>query len=131
MEKYKEYSPVSLPIGFLFFSALRLSAFTSRTVSFSGGFKTEVWTLYKHLTNATAAHLPVCNKIAQLNFFNFSLCGPRFRVCRGLAQFTFGGYIVSVIIGVIFYLPVALTESNSNLIFNRSGLFNEVSAFLV
>lgn len=46
-------------------------------------------------------------------------------------QFTFGGYIVSVIIGVIFYLPVALNESNSNLIFNRSGLFNEVSAFLV
>ncbi|AQZ12677.1 hypothetical protein BZL39_E00140 [Zygosaccharomyces parabailii] len=135
LEKYKAYSPVYLPIGFLLYLALGLGGFSSMMIMFFWKFKTEVWTPFKqHQSKPTAKYLPASTRVFQLIYL-FSMAvgiGLGFAFVEGWhrdTQITSGGYIVSVVIGVVLFLPVALIESKSTFTLNMEGFFNIVSAF--
>lgn len=97
---------------------------------FSGGSRLKFGlSLSIILMQPQAIYLSSIKQHKESIFFYCSWCEPWFCVYSGLAQRYTAEYIVLVIIGVILYLPVALTESNSTLILNMNAFFNIVSAF--
>lgn len=96
-------------------------------IMFFWKFKTEVWTPFReHRSKATAMYLPASTRIWQMVYL-FSIAvgiGLGFAFVEGWhrdTQITSGGYIVSVIIGIVLFLPVALIESKSTFTLNMEG----------
>lgn len=135
VDKYKKYSPVFLPIGFLLNLALSLSGFSSMMISFFWRFKKEVWIpLRNQRTSCGAMYLSASTIPARSIYVFFLLAGFAigFAFVVGWDQSTqlsAGGYVVSIIIGVVLYVPVALIESKSTFTLDMDGFFNIISAF--
>lgn len=135
LDKYKQYSPVFLPIGFLIQLALSLGGFSSMMIFFFWKFKSEVWDPFRqHSTKRTAHYKPAYNKFFIAAYIGSMILGLALgfvfvEAWNRDTQIDSGGFVVSIIIGIVLYLPVALVESKSSFTLNMNGFFNVVGAF--
>lgn len=135
LDKYRQYSPVYLPIGFLIQLALSLGGFSSMMIFYFWRFKSDVWEpFWNHSNNKTAHYKPAYNKY----FFTAYILSMLVGLGLGFVfveawnrdtQIDSGGFVVSIIIGIVLFLPVALVESKSAFTLNMNGFFNVVGAF--
>lgn len=134
LEKYKKYSPVFLPVGFLMKLALSLGGFTSVMTFFVWKFKSDVWGPLKNHSGKTAHYKPAYNKFFLANYILSMVVGLALGFVfveawdRDL-QIDSGGFIVAIIIGMVLFLPVALVESRSSFLLNMNGILNVIGAF--
>lgn len=131
--KYKEYSPIFLPIGFIINLALGLGGFSAMMVMFLWKFKKDVWDHMNKQTDEDVKQSPYMG-ISPYYYIGSIICGISlgFLFVEGWnheLQLRAGGYIVSLIIGIIMYLPVGLIESRTSFSLNMSMLFNVIGAF--
>lgn len=135
LEKYKAYSPVFIPVGFLMSLALSLGGFSAVMISFFWKFKTDAWEpLFKKETHSTSHYIVASGK----KFKTFYVCSILVGLALGFvfseawheaAQLGAGGYLVSALIGILIFVPVALVEYRSTFELNMNGFFNVVGAF--
>lgn len=132
--KFKEYSPVMLPIAFLMSLSLGLAAFSSMFVLFIFRFKTDVIDSLKD--KKMDAHNVALAKYKSFHW-GFYVAGVLISLGLGFAftegwhdtQFGADGYIVAVIISLCLFVPLALIESKSNFEVSLASFFEIVSAF--
>ena len=134
MEKYKKYSPPFLPIAFLMSLALSIGVFASLVVHFSLVLYEDVIKPWK--TNDDSDHLNSSMKQYKpfpLYTYVITLCislGLGFAFTEGWsdAPIDAGGYIVSIIIGIVLFLPISLVEARANANISIQSFFYIVSA---
>lgn len=135
MEKYKKYSPVFLPIGFLIQLALGLGGFSSVMTFFFWKFKSDVWDPLKNHATKKTAHYKQAYTKPFLAIYILSMVlglGLGFVFVEAWdrdIQIDSGGFVVSIIIGMVLFLPLALLESRSSFLLNMNGILNVIGAF--
>ncbi|MDN6268489.1 MAG: small oligopeptide transporter, OPT family [Tetragenococcus koreensis] len=135
-KKFKQYSPVILPIAFLMNLALGLGAFAAMMVQFILRFKSEVLIPLKNRNSHLDSHNKEMYKYKRLHwgiYIFVALIGLSlgFAFCEGFEdkQIGAGGFFVSMLIGCCLYIPLALIESRANMNVSLAPFFEIVSAF--
>lgn len=135
LAKFKNYSPVMLPIAFLMNVALGLAAFASMVISFIFRFKSDVIEPLRNPT--TDVHNQALSKYKSFPWWIYPIVGAvglgfGFAFFEGFdsdTQLRADGYIVSMIIAACLFLPLALIESRSNFEVSLAPFFQVISAF--
>lgn len=133
-DKFKQYSPVMLPIAFLMNVALGLAAFASMMITFFFRFKSDVLDPIRHPQQDV--HNVAMAKYKSFHWGVYVGVGV-IGLALGFAfvegwddvQLRADGYIVSVIIGLALFLPLSLIESKANFTVSLAPFFEIVSAF--
>ncbi|ODQ63043.1 hypothetical protein WICANDRAFT_75772 [Wickerhamomyces anomalus NRRL Y-366-8] len=134
-DKFKQYSPVMLPIAFLMNVALGLAAFSSMMIAFFFRFKSDVIGPLRNKT--TDVHNDALAKYESFPRWFYLIWGViglafGFAFFEGFnheTQLRAGGYIVSMVISACVFLPLALIESRSNFEVSLAAFFEIIAAF--
>ncbi|CUM63902.1 uncharacterized protein PRCAT00001490001 [Priceomyces carsonii] len=136
VNKFKKYSPVMLPIAFLLSLALGLAAFSAMMVQFLLRFRSDVIEPIRKRNSQPDRHNAIMYRYKK---FHWSLylavtaigLGLGFAFCEGWddSQIRAPGFIVSIVIGAVLYLPLALIESRANITVSLQSFFEIISAF--
>ncbi|CUM54866.1 unnamed protein product [Debaryomyces fabryi] len=134
--KFKQYSPVILPIAFLMNIALGLGAFAAMMVQFILRFKSEVLIPLKNRNSHTDSHNKEMYKYKRLHWSIYIFIaviglGLGITFCEGFEdkQIDAGGFMVSLLLGCCLYIPLALIESRANTSVSMAPFFEIISAF--
>lgn len=134
--KFKQYSPVMLPIAFLMNLALGLASFSAMMVQFILKFRSEVIIPLKNRKCHSDSHNVEMYKYKRFHGSIYILVsviglGLGFAFCEGFedSQISSGGLIVSILIGGCLFVPLALIESRANMNINLAPFFEIISAF--
>lgn len=134
VDKYNKYSPVMLPIAFIMQVALGLGAFTAMIIQFVFRFKQDIIEPLREKKNdifnkAQQRYKPYPSWISII-FIAIGL-GLGFAFSEGWSsqQLDAGGYIVSAIMGMVLYVPIALIESRSAFTVSLAPFFYIVCAY--
>lgn len=134
VRKYDQYSPVMLPIAFIMQVALGLGAFTSMVIQFIFRFKLDIIDPLREkktdlFNRAQQKYKPYPSWISII-FIAIGL-GLGFAFSEGWSnqQLDAGGYIVSALMGMILYVPIALIESKSAFTVSLAPFFYIVCAY--
>lgn len=133
MNKYEKYSPVMAPIGMILQICLQIGSFAAMMVLFFDRFYDDVYMTYKRLLKNRKKHHPSPN-LADLHwsFGCVSLCLGLILGCVFFAHWDdimpIKGFIVSILIGFIIIIPVAMIEGKSSFSLNMQGFLELVGA---
>lgn len=135
MAKYDKYSPVMLPIGFLMSIAFSLAAFSTLMIEIITNFKSQI---LQPLTGVKMdVHKQLILKYKRVPAIAF-ICAGLIAIVLGIVfteafdhrvQLNAGGFIVSIILGMICFLPIALIEAKSTFAMTLESLFHMIGAF--
>lgn len=133
--KYKNYSPIMLPVAFLMNFALGLAAFASMMITFFIRFKPDV--IDQLRDKREDAHNAAMAKYKSFPWWFYIIWGViglglGFAFFEGFnndVQLKADGFIVAVIIAACLFLPLALIESRSNFLVSLAPFFEVISAF--
>ncbi|CAG8126710.1 unnamed protein product [Penicillium nalgiovense] len=135
-KKFKQYSPVMLPIAFLMNLVLGLASFAAMMVNFILRFKSEVIIPLKSRSTRTDANNIDMYKYKKFHWGIYILVsliglGLGFAFCEGFedSPIRAGGFIVSIAIAGCLFIPLALIESQANMNMNLDPFFYIISAF--
>lgn len=135
-EKFKNYSPVILPIAFLMNLALGLATFAAMMVQFILKFKSEVIIPLRTRNCRPDIHNMDMYRYERLHWSIYILVsfiglGLGFAFCEGFndSPLTAEGFFVSIIIGGLLFVPLSLIESRANMLISLAPFFEIVSAF--
>lgn len=133
LDKYRN-NPVMLPIAFIMQVGLGLGAFTSMIIQFIFRFKTDIIDPLREkktdlFNRAQLKYKPYPSWISII-FILIGL-GMGFAFSEGWSnqQLNAGGYIVSALLGMILYVPIALIESRSAFTVSLAPFFYIVCAY--
>lgn len=135
LAKYKKYSPVMLPIGFLMSTALSLAAFASMTVSIIANFKHQViGPLRGYKVDIHYELILKYRRIPGIFYFGAGIIGLALGILfvegwHRETQLDVGGFFVAIILGGILYIPLCLVEAQSTIVVSLQSFFNMVGAF--
>ncbi|CAI8497138.1 unnamed protein product [Hanseniaspora opuntiae] len=133
MEKYEKYSPVMVPIGMIIKICLQIGVFSAMMVVFLDRFYEDVYLSYKNAKknkdNHPSPHLPEMHWI----FGCISLCLGLIIGCVFFAHWSeimpVKGFIVSILIGIVIIIPIAMIEGKSAFVLNMQGFLELVGAY--
>ena len=121
LEKFKKYSPAILPIAFLMHLALGIAVFAALVVHFTLLFYDEVIVPWKNRSIHDDPFNKAMKRYSSPSLYWYLLTlaiglGLGFAFSEGWddAPIRADGFIVSVIIGVILYIPISLVEARAN-----------------
>lgn len=135
VSKYAKYSPVMLPIGFLMSIAFSLAAFSTLMIEIVTNFNSQIWQPLAGKKNDIHRRLILrYRKLPAVFYVVAGLVGIVLGCvfCEAFdnrIQLTAGGFIVSIVLGAILFLPVSLIEAKSTFGMSLESFFHMVGAF--
>lgn len=133
--KFKKYSPVMLPIGFLMTTALSLAAFSSMVVMIIYNFKDSViQPLQRVKVDIHSQLILKYRRVPAIFYFVSGLIGLALGILfvegwNRETQLDVGGFIVALVLGGLLYIPLCLIEAKSTVVISLQAFFNLVGAF--